>query len=188
MRTARVFVLVPFGLLLISPRGEPQGLVSTQQSIKGVELKNLAPVSTELLSARLPRPTERKLRNGLRLVMIENHRTPTVTLDLVLPASTLNDPVGLAGLAECVAHMLKQGTTSRSSRQISEILSELGASMGISVTYGTHATHLVASVLTKYVGQMLDLVSDILLNASFPQHELEKWKIRQQSQIEQARS
>src|SRR5688572_17152158 len=113
--------------LFAQPAPAPAGATAAQQhSLKGVVLKNQAPVSAEILKPKLPRPVERKLKNGLPLVIFENHRVPTVTIDLVLPASTLSDPAGLPGVAAATAELLKAGTPTRSSRQISERLSDLG--------------------------------------------------------------
>jgi predicted Zn-dependent peptidase len=159
-----------------------------QQSLKGVELKKLAPVSSDVLQVRLLRPVERRLKNGARVLILENHRVPTVNIDLVLSASTLNDPAGLPGVAEGTAYMLKQGTKTRNSRQIADQLSELGASVNVAAEYGARSTHIYASALTENLDAMLDIFGDILLNPTFPQDELDKWKTRQRSRLEQQRT
>lgn len=167
------------------PAGGPSG---QQHSLKGVTLKNQAPVSSEILKPKLPRPVERKLKNGLPLVIFENRRLPTVAIDLVLPASTLSDPSGLPGVASATAELLKSGTATRNSRQISERLSELGASLNVYAETGSRSTHIYASTLSENLDEVLDIVADVLLNPTFPQDELDKWKNRMTTFLQQARS
>jgi zinc protease len=157
-------------------------------SMKGVVRKNLAPVSSQVLHVKLPRPVERKLKNGLEVLVLENHRAPVVTLELLLPASTLHDPPSLPGLAEAVTEMLKQGTPTRTSLQIAQELSEMGASLGADVAWGSHNSRLSASALTENLDPLLALASDVLLNANFPQDEFDKWKRRKLTSLLQQRS
>jgi zinc protease len=168
---------------------QPGGMPQPQQnSLKGVQLKNLAPVSREVLKIKLPQPRERKLKNGLRVYAMENHRVPTISIDLVLPASQLADPAGLPGVAECVATMLTQGTKTRDAKQIAEALSELGASVSIVAESGARSTHFYASSLTDNFDQMLEIAADLLLHPTFPQDELDKWKTRTLARVQQQRS
>ena len=166
---------------------EPEG-AARQDSMKGVAPKNLAPVSTEVLRVKMPRPVERKLKNGLRVLVLENHRIPSVSFDLVLPASPLNDPKGLPGVANATATMLAEGTATRNSRQIGEALSSLGASLSISPVSGTGVTNVRASTLVENLDQLLALVAEVLLTPAFPQDELERWKARTLASLEQQRS
>jgi zinc protease len=167
---------------------QPGGMPQQQNSLKGVQPKNLAPVSREVLKIKLPQPVERKLKNGLRVYAMENHRVPTISLDLVLPASQLADPAGLPGVAECVATMLKQGTKTRDAKQIAEAISELGASVNVVAEAGARSTHFYATSLTDKFDQLLEIAADLLLNPTFPQDELDKWKTRTLARIQQQRS
>ena len=182
-RTPIAWALIASACLVAQPAAPPQ-----QQSTKGVVRKNLAPVSTELLRVNFPRPVERTLKNGLKVIILENHRVPTVSMDLVLPASTLNDPPGLPGVAEATADMLRQGTPTRTSRQIVEQLSEMAASVQLNVSWGSPTTHLRASAMTENLDSLLEIASDILLNANYPQDEFDKWKQRKLSVLKQQRA
>ena len=187
-----IFVVMAASLGLFAqqqPGPAPAGGNAQQQhSLKGVVLKNQAPVSAEVLKPKLPRPVERKLKNGLPLVIFENRRVPTVMIDLVLPASTLSDPSGRPGVAAATAELLKSGTPTRNSRQISERLSDLGASLNVYAETGARSTHLTASTLSENLDETLDILADVLLNPAFPQDELDKWKNRTMTFLQQARS
>ena len=60
------------------PQSGPAG-----QSVKGAELKGKAPVSKEILKVNLPKAQEATLSNGLRVVLLENRRVPTFTMQMV---------------------------------------------------------------------------------------------------------
>ena len=55
--------------------------------VSKVERKNLAPVSKEILKVMLPRPVEATLANGVTVLILEDHRFRTVTVDLIAPGT-----------------------------------------------------------------------------------------------------
>ena len=56
----------------------PQG--QAPQSLAGVVRLNKAPISNAVLQVKMPRPVERRLSNGLKLLVVESHRVPTSTV------------------------------------------------------------------------------------------------------------
>src|ERR1017187_1120808 len=102
-----------------------------------------------------------------------------------MPASALNDPRELAGLGDATTALLRLGTKTRTSVQIADTLQELGASFNASI--GERAD-INFSTLSENLDPLLDLVSDVLFNPAFPQNELDKWKNRQLSQLQQIRT
>jgi zinc protease len=169
-------------------------------SFRGMVRLNRAPVSNEVLHVKLPRPVERQLSNGIKLLILESHRAPTVTLTISIPSSHLRDPVGLPGVAEATAAIIQLGTTTRSARQISEDLADIGANLNISVGGGGGGGRggfgggggdtgtISLSSLTANFETALGILADILLHPSFPADDFAKWKSRQLSAIEQIRT
>ena len=157
---------------------------------KGVQRKNLAPVSNDVLRVKLPKPAESKLRNGMTLMVIEDHRAPTITVTLSIPASTYNEPADLPGLADATAELMRLGTQSaartRDSRQIAETLADLGASLSVSA--GQNSFDVRFTTLSENLDAVLELFADVLLHPSFPQEEIDKWKTRMLSFLQQART
>jgi predicted Zn-dependent peptidase len=185
----------------------PGGLLSAQETdsqgaatFRGMVRLNRAPVSNEVLKVKLPRPVERRLANGLELVILESHRGPTISLTISMPSSYLRDPEGLPGVAEATAALMTLGTTTRSARQISEALGDIGATLTISAGGGgggrggggapaTSGSGTISlSSLTENFDAALAILTDVLLHPSFPADEFEKWKTRQRSALEQART
>jgi zinc protease len=156
------------------------------QSIAGVVKLNKAPVSNEAIKVKLPRPVERKLANGMKLLVVESHRVPTISLRLNMPSGDLRDPAGVPGVSDATATLIRLGTKTRSSKDIAENLAELGATMFIGSGQG-EAT-ITLSALTENFDAALALLADVLLNPTFPQDELDKWKTRTRAQLESAKS
>jgi len=152
---------------------------------KGVQLKNKAPVSNDVLSVKFPKPAERRLANGMELMILEEHRSPTIQIQIAVPASSLNDPEGVP-LSGATTTLMRLGTKTRDAKTIAETLATLGAS----INFGISDRFAIASVttLTENLDTVLDLMSDMLFNPTFPQDELDKWKNQQRSQLQQVRA
>jgi zinc protease len=154
-----------------------------------VERKNKAPLAQEVLRVKLPKPVEAKLENGLTVLILEDHRTPSVFVQLhISGAGALFEPPSMTGLANITAQMLREGTKSRNSVQIAEEIDRLGATLGASGSFGSSQAVLSASGLSDNFDSWFSLAVDVLLNPGFPPEELEKLKQRQRAQLRQQRS
>jgi len=162
----------------------PQG--QAPQSVAGVVRLNRAPVSNEVLKVKLPRPVERQLSNGMKLLVVESHRVPTITLRMNVPSGDLRDANGMPGISDATSALIRLGTKTASARDIADKLAELGASLSVGSGQGEATVFL--SSLTENFDAALAVLADVLLNPSFPQDELDKWKTRQRANIEQAKA
>jgi predicted Zn-dependent peptidase len=149
---------------------------------------NRAPVNKEILRVKLPRPREIKLDNGLDVLVLEQHKLPTVAFMLWIKTGALEDSRDLPGLAKFTADMLREGTTHRSSAQIAGDVDDIGASLGASASFGSNVSSVTASGLVENTDRILELMSDVVLNPTFPQDELAKYKKRQLANLQQMRS
>jgi zinc protease len=162
----------------------PQGPPPVDKS--KIEIKNRAPVSKEVLQVKLPKPVKYTLENGMRVLILEDHRFPTVTMQLqIAGADFIYQPADLPGLASVTADMLREGTKTRTSKQIAEQVDQLGASL--SANSGSAVT-INATGLTDNMEQWMPLMTDILLNPTFPAEELNKLKQRMLTQLKQQRT
>ena len=156
---------------------------------KGVVLKNQAPVSEEVLRVKLPRPQEATLSNGLHLMVLEDRRVPRVTMQLIIPgAGGYYDPAELPGLATATSAMMREGTKTRSSAQLSEQLETMAATLTVSTGMSSTEATVFATCLTEHSDKLFDLFSDVLLNPSFPEDELGRYKQRTRASLIQQRS
>jgi predicted Zn-dependent peptidase len=190
IRDSAGFVALVFGIVFLGqnvPR--PYADESIETSPSKVERKNKAPISRDVLRVKLPRPIGAKLQNGLRVLILEDHRTPAVFVQLHIGgAGALFEPPNMTGLANATAQMLREGTQSRTSVQIAEEIDRLGASLGAAGSFGSSQVVLNASGLSNNFDSWFALAVDVLLNPSFPKDELEKLKQRLRAQLRQQRS
>src|SRR3954464_8923379 len=157
-------------------------------SAKSVQRLNKAPVNTDVLQVKLPRPTEVKLKNGLSVVVLEQHKLPQVVMVLWVKAGALHDPKGMPGVAEATAAMLREGTAKRTSAQIAAETDQLGAALTTGAGYGSAITTVSISGLVESADKMADLMSDVVINPAFPEQELAKYKSRKLPELEEQRS
>jgi zinc protease len=128
------------------------------------------PVTPPLPAFRLPPVYETRLSNGLHVVLVEDARFPLITVRLAFQAGSKFDPEELPGLSEGAGALLKEGTATRTSRQIAEELAAIGGSLdGLS---GADTLTIAANALAEHHARLLDLVAEVAQNASFPPEEV----------------
>jgi zinc protease len=155
----------------------------------GVVFKNKAPVSDKLLAIKLPRPQEADLPNGIHVMVLEDRRTPQVTMQLSMRgAGGYYDPAEHAGLAQFTAANLREGTVTRSTTEIAEQLDRLSASLTVNAGMSSEDATIAAAALTEHVDLMLDLLADVLLNPTFPEQEFARYKTQTRAQLIQQRA
>lgn len=120
-----------------------------------------------------PKYEEVKLKNGMRLLIIEDHEQPTFSLRMqLIPGTTADgDKPGLATLA---LNLLPKGTSSRSALDIAKALDGLGASINTSAA--GDAMTVSASGLKKHLPTILGIYADVLMNPAFANDEVEKMR------------
>lgn len=183
---AAIVVALLGGATLASQGPPPAG---QQESMKGAVIKGRAPVSTEILRVKLPRPAEADLANGIHLMVLEDHRTPTITMQIQLRgAGGYYDPPELPGLAQMTAAMMQEGTATRSTQQIAEELERMAASVTVSTSMSSQTAVMSINSLTTTFDRVLAIAADILLTPSFPEQEFERYKTRQRASLIQQRS
>jgi len=189
-REFMTFLALPFlAILLAAATAVAQGGQEqhTSELSKVVRL-NRAPVSNEILKVHLPRPVVTKLSNGLTVLVLERHKLPIVNFILWIETGAMSDPKDMPGLAGFTAEMLREGTAHRTSAQVAADVDNIGATLNAFAAFGSTVSSVMASGLAPNASQILELMSDVVLNPSFPSDELEKYKKRQLSDLEQERS
>jgi zinc protease len=160
---------------------------ATPDSLQGVQLKGKAPVNPQTLRVVLPRAQEATLSNGLRVALIEDHKLPTFTVQLLLTGGGLDDPEKQHGLAMVTASLLREGTAKRTSREIAEQIATLGGVFSASASPSSGETAIGFGGLSDKAPAIFALAADIVRNPAFPEAELQKYKSRFVSQLQQQR-
>src|SRR5262249_27976862 len=128
------------------------------------------PQTPPLPDYKLPPVSEITLPNGLRVVAVEDKRFPMVHFRLGFNAGTKFDPADMSGLASMTGDLLKEGTKTRSQKQIADELASLGANIEASAS--PDWLMLTGSVLSENFDKQLALLADMALNANFPENEV----------------
>jgi zinc protease len=116
------------------------------------------------------------LPNGMRLVLVENHEQPAVSVTLSFRGGTAYDPVGKEGLAEFVAELLTKGTPTRGAEQIAAEIEGVGGSLSASA--GEDFFTISTDVLSDHADLAFALLGDVARRPTFPADELELARTR----------
>jgi predicted Zn-dependent peptidase len=117
----------------------------------------------------LEEPTRFELKNGLTVMVVENHKLPRVSIQLSIdnPPSLEGEKAGVSSLA---AGLLGNGSTNISKDAFNEEVDFLGASLNFG------ASSAFASSLSKYFPRILELMADAAINPNFTEEEFQKEK------------
>jgi zinc protease len=170
--------------MLTAPARAQEGEKHTE-SPKAVQRLGRAPVNQDILRVHLDRPSVHKLPNGLTVLILERHELPTVNFSLWVRPGALADPQNLPGLGSFVADMLREGTATRTSAQLSQEIDSLGASLSADVQAQSSRAVVSAAGLSNSTERLLDLMSDIALHPTFPDDQLAKYKQRESAELQQ---
>jgi zinc protease len=119
-----------------------------------------------------PVPVEGRLRNGARLLVVENHSVPLVAITVLILTGNDGDPIVKAGLADFVAGMLTEGTQSKTAPQVSEAIEDLAAHLGASA--GPETTRVTLNCLRETLPKALDILADVLTHPAFRPGDMER--------------
>ena len=117
----------------------------------------------------LEKPEEFELKNGLKILVVENHKLPRVSFSIAFD----RDPVlegEKAGVTALLGAMLANGTTTISKDDFNEEIDFLGARLNFGFGGGS------AGSITKYSNRMLELLADAAMNPLLTEEEFQKEK------------
>jgi zinc protease len=116
----------------------------------------------------------RTLANGMRVVAVLHHEQPAVSIRLVVAAGSGQDPKGKGGVANLVASLLDQGTTTHSAQEIADQIDFIGGDLGTGAA--TDLSFVNAIVMKDSFQTGMDLIADIARNPAFAPDEIARQK------------
>ncbi|MGB1308388.1 MAG: M16 family metallopeptidase [Oceanihabitans sp.] len=114
-------------------------------------------------------PGEFELPNGLKVLVVENHKLPRVSYSLTIDNKPMKEGK-IAGVSGLLGSMLGNGTTSIAKDAFNEEIDFLGARMNFSYRGG------FASSLSKYSDRIIELMADAAINPLLTEEEFQKEK------------
>jgi zinc protease len=106
------------------------------------------------------------------VLLKENRALPIVTFQLFGKGGQRYEPPTLPGISLFTMGLLTTGTKTRSKYQIAREMEEIGGS--IESSSGRNTYFVSVSVLKEDFEKGLEILSDVLMNPSFPEEEMEK--------------
>ena len=118
------------------------------------------------------------LANGMRVIVVENHKLPMVGVQLRfdIPPVLQGDRTGYI---ELMGELLATGTPTRDKAAIDEEVDGMGASLS------TSTDGVFANGLKKHLPALMEILTEVATSPTFPEAELEKARTRAISDVQQ---
>ena len=107
----------------------------------------------------------------MEIIVANKPGLPLVSFALMARAGATGDPADLPGLSSFTAAMMDEGTTNRTSQEISAAFEHIGSRLATEAR--KEYTLLTAETLGRHWQHALGLAADVARNANFPEHELD---------------
>ncbi|MDI1257399.1 MAG: pitrilysin family protein [Flavobacterium sp.] len=120
---------------------------------------------------KIGKPETFELKNGLKVMVVENHKLPRVSFNLTIDNAPYAEG-DKKGVADMTSSLLGNGSTKISKDAFNEEVDFLGANVNFS------ANGASASSLSKYAGRIMELMADGALHPNFTQEEFDKDKAK----------
>ena len=134
--------------------------------------RSAQPKPKEKPSFTTPGIQQAMLSNGLKLLLVEDHKLPLIQANFVIKGGWALDPSDKFTTCSMTAELLDEGTKTRNAVQITEEASRLGADFR---TWSSlNGSYVNLNVLRKNFDPALELMMDVLRNPTFPEEELER--------------
>ncbi len=144
--------------------------------------KEAPPAPEPMKKLSFPSYKEMKLKNGLEIVVVEQHEQPVASIVLAIKAGSTLDPEGKSSLASFTGTLINKGTKTRDSKQLADWIESVGGT--VSVGTDEDDTTINISILSEYLPTAYEYLSDIILNPTFPEDELQEERKRSITAIE----
>ncbi len=147
-------------------------LMITTMPLRTLAQQETPPPPSAPRSVTLPKPVEKTLKNGLRVIVIERGEVPLAAAQLLVKTGGEADPADQAGLANLTAGLLTEGTATRTAPQIAEAIEALGGSIESGGLWDASTARL--GVMSAKLDPAMAILADITRNPAFKDEEIER--------------
>ena len=113
------------------------------------------------------------LKNGLK-VIIEKRKSDSVSIEAMVGVGSNYENKNISGISHFIEHTLFKGTKTKTAKQISSLIEDVGGRLNAYTSKERTAYH--GKVPKQYLQVLLDVLSDMLQNPVFDENELKKEK------------
>jgi predicted Zn-dependent peptidase len=129
--------------------------------------RTTAPVAEPLTNFKFPKTNKISLRNGIECLVIASDKNPVVFIDLVLESGRWYET--FPGISYLSAKMLTEGTRDKNAEDIAFAFEQMGSFIDINA--GLDHVSIKLYCLKRHISKTLRLFKEIILEATFPEHE-----------------
>ena len=119
-----------------------------------------------------PEYLKTRTKNGITLLVIENHKIPVVSVRLVFKNAGSYFDNGKYGLAMLTGELLNKGSKNRTASEIAAEIEFLGASLSSGADWD--GSYISLSCLKKHLPKTIDILADVVLNPAFREDEIKR--------------
>ncbi|WP_390904867.1 M16 family metallopeptidase [Vibrio rarus] len=136
--------------------------------------RSVMPKVQSAVSGSMPSLYSFHLSNDIEVLGTKSSETPTVMMQIKMPAGNRYAPVGKEGLATLTSSMVSEGSAALSSEALQAELDKLGSS--VSLAAGQYNTTLTVSSLSKNFTATMALVEKSLFQPLFKEDDFKRVK------------
>jgi zinc protease len=163
-------------------------VTAVQRILCGVTVASLLaliPAVQQAMAGRL-KVQEFTLANGLKVLLMEEHKAPVITVQIWYKVGSRNEVMGRAGLSHMLEHMMFKGTTKYGKGEFSKIIEKNGGNDNAftSQDYTAYFENLAADKLALTLEMEADRMKGLLLDDKEFQLEREVVKEERRLRVE----
>ncbi len=117
---------------------------------------------------------EKRYENGLRLVVKKMEGLMSVTMGILVGTGASAETDAEDGISHFIEHMQFKGTQKRNAFEISDAFDRIGAQ--VNAFTGKDLTCYYSKCTSDHTAACFELLSDLFLNSTFPEEEMEREK------------
>ena len=150
-------------------------------ALPGLAQKETPPPGGQPKNFVLPAQQTFSLDNGLAVTLVQYGDVPKVTVELALRTGNIDEAAAEVWLADLTGELMKEGTTTRSARELAGQAAAMGGQINVSV--GPDQTTVSGDALSDFAAAVVELVADVALNPRLPESEIERLKTDQKRNL-----
>jgi zinc protease len=130
------------------------------------------PAAGPALTFHLPVPKTFTLKNGLKVLYVEDKNLPVLSAELVSRAGAENAPVAKAGLASLTATTMAEATTTRDLTKLAEDQERIGTRIQVGAAMDSADASL--TVTTNNADAGMELLADVVQHPAFKAEDFDR--------------
>ncbi len=121
------------------------------------------------IRAEMYKPKTATLKNGLQVVLVENHLAPVVSVNLMYKVGTADDPPSMVGLSHFLEHLMFKGTKKVPNGVFKQKIISKGGMVNAYTTQDY--TTYVCDIAVEHLPMVLEIEADRMVNLIFDEKE-----------------